>query len=58
MLKKVKFYSLFILDTILLNFLILNYYYLFSNKKIYQDVNILMFLTYTKIIYFFIKNNL
>ena len=33
MLKKVKFYSLFILDTILLKFIILNYYYLFSNKK-------------------------
>ena len=35
----------------------LNYYYnSFLTKKNYEDVNILMFLIYTKIEFFFIKN--
>ena len=53
--KKVKLYSLFILNKILLKIIILHYYYSFLIKQIYKDVNILMFLTYTKIVYILIK---
>ena len=36
----------------ILNKILLNYYYSFLTQKKKEDVNILMFLTYTKIEYF------
>ena len=51
--NKVKLYLLFILNKILLKIIILNYYYSFLIKNIYKDVNILMSLIYTKIVYYF-----
>ena len=47
--KKLKLYLLFILNKILLKIIIIHF---FLN---YKDVNILIFLTYTKIIYFIYK---
>ena len=49
--KKLKLYSLFILNKILLTISIIH----FNKKKIYKDVNILMFLIYNKIVYFLLK---
>ena len=54
----VKLYSLFILNKILLKLIILYCYYYYSFLiKNYEDVNILMFLTYTKIMYFYKRYN-
>ena len=47
--KKLKLYLLFILNKILLKIIIIHF---FLN---YKDVNIIIFLTYTKIIYFIYK---
>ena len=52
----IQYDSIFILNKILLKFIILNYYYLFLTKKNYEDVNILMFPTYNKITFFYKKN--
>ena len=48
--KKLKLHSLFILNKILLKIIIIHFL-----KFFYKDVNILIFLTYTKIIYFIYK---
>ena len=54
----VKLYSLLILNkNIVINYYYY-YYYSFLTKKFNKDVNILMFLTYNKIIYFYKKYNL
>ena len=54
----VKLYSLLILNKILLKLIILYCYYHYSFLiKNYEDVNIIMFLTYTKIIYFYKRYN-
>ena len=50
--KMIKLYSLFILNKIILKIISLHCYYSFLTKQIYKDVNILMFLTYTKIVFF------
>ena len=48
--KKLKLYLFFILNKILLKIIIIHFL-----KKNYKDVNILIFLTYTKIAYFIYK---